>query len=272
MTFWEKPNQPPRPWEQPAQEVVLDEDAVAELQEDPNIDIFEEEEEDTALLMADAGLRLEQGRLYQMIMTSDIFGETDADIRAIKNVQREIRRFVRDRMEIMLGIRQEQVAQQPAVSSPFNDMEVAALKMLASKVTKGATEAAPSSPGPAPQPKKDGITPVTGNLRTSASPVLSTPLRKEAKPKHQPKETPAPKQPAKSAVKSEESALKKPIDQMTPEELAAHNKAAEERSASNKAAMPNNLVPHPSPAQLEQMYTMQAGSRGIANPWRVNGQ
>ena len=41
----------------------------------------------------------------------------------------------------MLGIRQEQRGTQVAVvSSPFNDLEVTVLKMLASKMSKGATE------------------------------------------------------------------------------------------------------------------------------------
>src|SRR5271165_487613 len=162
--FWIKnTNQPQKPWEQaPGQtaltdEVVLDEAAIAELQADPNLNIFEEEEEDTAAVMQDANLRLEMGRLYQMVLQNDIFADTNADPRAIKNVQREIRKLVRERMETMLGIRQEQVAQAPIISSPFNDLEVTALKMLASRISGGATDQLQSAPrdlGPQPPAKK----------------------------------------------------------------------------------------------------------------------
>ena len=57
---------------------------------------------------------------------------------------------------------------------------------------------------------------------------------------------------------------------MTPEELAAHDKAASERAARKHSALPATMVPHPSAAQLEQMYTMSAANLTVANPWRVN--
>src|ERR1700676_4339448 len=105
------------------------EEGVAEMQEsienlDEDTNVFQEEDEDTADIMNDANLRLEQGRLYKMVLQGDIFAETNADPKAIRNVQREIRKFVRERMETMLGIRQEVAVQNTIVSSPFNDMEV----------------------------------------------------------------------------------------------------------------------------------------------------
>jgi hypothetical protein len=230
--------------------MILDELAVAQIQEE-QYDVFEDDEEDTSSIMHDANLRLEQGRLYQMVLQGDIFADTNADPKAIKNVQREIRKYVRERMETMLGIRQEQ-AVETVVSSPFNDLEVTALKMLASRVSGGATEKVvkegPELP-PAP-PKKDGITSISGSLRPQ-----TTPLRKEVKPLQ--KSNPLKKSNPKSAIKEEESNLKKPIEEMTPEELAAHDKAALERRSRNYAAMPNNLVPHPSPQALEMLYTQQ---------------
>lgn len=237
-----------------AQPMELDEEVLQELQEDRNVDIFEEEEENTAELMADANLRLEQGRLYQMVLQGNIFADTNADARAIKNVQREIHKFVRERMEVMLGIRQEKV-QETVVSSPFNDLEVVALKMLADKVTKGATSAPQVQQAPVlpEKPKKDGITSISGNLRPNPSPLVKKELPKKPVVKQ--------KVPAKSALTKEdefESHLQKPIEEMTPEELAAHDAAALERRSRNYAKMPNNLVPHPDPASLQMLYTMQA--------------
>lgn len=258
MTFWEKnTNQSVKPWEQPAQQIVLDEQAVAAIQEDPNIDLFEEEDQDTAELMSDANLRLEQGRLYQMVLQGDIFADTNADPRAIKNVQREIRKYVRERMETMLGIRQEQQAQTTIVSSPFNDMEVTVLKMLASRASKGATESSQpqiqKESSPPPTPKKDGITSISGSLRPSAP----APLVSNKSPVQKKSVQPSLKSQAKSAIKAEESVLEKPIDQMTAEELAAHDAAALARRSKNYAAMPTNMVPHPSGAALEMLYATQ---------------
>ena len=212
--------------------------------------------------MNDANLRLEQGRLYQMVLQGDIFADTNADPKAIRNVQREIRKFVRERMETMLGIRQEQQAQQPIISSPFNDMEVTALKMVASKVTKGATEAQPQSVPQAPPatPKKDAISSISGELRPQAAkPAVTVP---KALPKVAPK--PQPAKPAKSAINAaSESSLQKPIEEMSPEELTEYNRAAEERSARKRAATPSNLVPHPTPQALEMLYTGMAQNMGV---------
>jgi hypothetical protein len=259
MSFWDKTvNQSQRIAEQPPmgadpQEFVLNEEAVAEIQGE-QYDVFDDDEESTVEIMGDANLRLEQGRLYQMVLQGDIFADTNADPKAIRNVQREIRKFVRERMETMLGIRQEQALQAPIISSPFNDLEVTALKMLASKISNGATE----NPTPREQlapaaPKRDGISSISGSLR----PQAPTPLSRTAKPMQKLPQKAASKLPAKSAIK-EDGNLTKAIEEMTPEELAAHDKAAQERALKKKADMPANLVPHPSAAALEQMYTVQA--------------
>jgi hypothetical protein len=252
--------------------VELDEVAMAELQEDPTMDIFDEEEEDTFGIMNDANLRLEQGRLYQMVLQGDIFADTNADPKAIRNVQREIRKFVRERMETMLGIRQEQQAMETIISSPFNDLEVTVLKMLASKMSKGETEKEPTKvaagPGlPPPTPKKDGINSISGNLRPQTTPLKANPTKplQKAQPK-------AAKAPARSAiVGNEETLLKKPIAEMNPQELLAYEADAAIRRSQNKSALPTNLIPHPSPQQLEAMYTAAANNKVIANPWRANG-
>lgn len=256
--FWQS-NQP----QQPTQEMVLDEQALTEIQGE-EFNIYEDEEEDTASLMVDANLRLEQGRLYQMVLQNDIFAETNADPRAIKNVQREIRKYVRERMETMLGIRQEaQVQIKEQVRHPaddLNDMEVAALKMVASKVTKGASESAPTQtvlPTVQIPTKKDGITAISGTVKQNSSVSQSKPAQKSV-----------PKQPLKGSPvsKTERSGLTKPIDQMSEKELADHNKAVEERQLKMRATA-QNAVPHPNAQQLEMLYTQiaGAGAAGIVN-------
>ena len=108
------------------------------------VDLFPDgdpdEEEDYSAVLNDANLRIEQGRLYQMIMNHDIFQNMDAEPRAVQNVQREIRKFARERMEIMLGMRKETtVVERLEIDFPFNALEVEVLKQLAFTATKGAS-------------------------------------------------------------------------------------------------------------------------------------
>lgn len=272
MSFnWENKNVSPISFS-PESPMEMNEEVVDNIMEDPETNLFDEEEADTAELMTDANLRLEQGRLYQMIMKHDLFGETDADPKAIRNVQREIRKFVRERMETMLGIRQEILSQTPIISSPFNDLEVTMLKMVASKASGGRTEQlpAPVIPQTPAAPKKDGISTISGTLRpNSPTPLSRAPSKPLPKPQAKPKPV------AKSALSSkpEESALQKPIDQMSPEELAAHDKAALERRSRNYAAMPTNLVPHPTPQALEMMYSGMVNTGNVSlssnRPYRL---
>jgi hypothetical protein len=103
-------------------------------------------------------------------------------------------------------------------------------------------------------------------------PTTTTPLKANpTKPiqKAQPK---ANKAPAKSAIiGDDETLLKKPIAEMTPQELLAYETDAAVRRSQNKSALPTNMVPHPSPQQLEMLYTAAAANKTIANPWRANG-
>ena len=274
MSFWETTSQPgqnvrntkqAKPWEQPetyvqvSSPMKLDEEALAEIQEE-QYDVFEEEEDDMSSVLNSANKRLECGRLFEMIIKNNIFGETDADPDAIKTVERLMRNFAKNQLEIMLGMRQEQTPQVAIISSPFNDMEVEVLKLLASKMSKGATENHEQAPPPSlvqAPPKRDGISAINGTVR----PKTTTPLKREVKAVQR---KPVPTPPAtngrplketkpNSAPEEEVSALQKPIDQMTPEELVAYDKIASAKSLKKYATMPNNLVPHPT--NLESFYT-----------------
>jgi hypothetical protein len=273
MSFWDTTSQPgqnirntkqAKPWEQPetyiqeSSPMELDEQALAEIQEE-QYDVFEEEEDDMSSVLNSANKRLECGRLFELIIKNSIFGETDADPDAIRTVERLMGNFAKNQLELMLGMRQEQTPQVAIISSPFNDMEVEVLKLLASKMSKGATENHEPAPAPLVQspPKRDGISTINGTVR----PKTSTPLRRDVNPvvkQRMPKPNPKPNAPLaeKKIVDSfveEVSALQKPIEQMTPEELVAYDKASSARSLKKYATMPNNLVPHPT--NLEAFYS-----------------
>lgn len=101
----------------------------------------DQEEEDLSDVLNDASLRLEQGTLYKLLLNSNIFDEIDADPKAVQNVQRELRKFAKERMEIMLGMKRETaVVEHLEIDFPFNKTEVEVLKALAKTATKGTSE------------------------------------------------------------------------------------------------------------------------------------
>lgn len=89
-----------------------------------------------------ARIRLEQGRLYEMLIKHNLFDGVDAMPQAVVKVQSEIKEFIIERLEILLGMKSEKQKEvhQIIKESQFNELEVQALKMIASKVTKGASE------------------------------------------------------------------------------------------------------------------------------------
>lgn len=228
----------------PSQNVSFQQEVYEEeTMEVPPID---EEEEDYTAVLSDAKLRLEQGSLYQMVMNQDLFQDMDFDPRAVKNVQREIRKFAKERMEIMLGMRQE-VQQNTQVVSPFNDLEVTILKKLASAASKGATESVEANKQSAPLNKKTGLTPISSKL-------TSQPKKEVTKLVATPK-APLVRQ-AQTKPKEDYKPLAKSPYEMTPEELLEANRAAAERYT--KRAKGTGSLPMPSIDQEEMLHTQRA--------------
>lgn len=165
-----------------------------------------EEEDDFTAVLNDANLRIEQGRLYQMIMNHDLFDGMESDPKAVHNVQREIRKFARESMEVMLGMR-ETTPVHAAIASPFNDLEVDILKKIASKATNGATESAEANEVAAvvkQAPKRQTINTIGG----------STALKKSAAPQQKVQT----KLPTKAATPIKRTKLDLTIDQICAEE------------------------------------------------------
>ncbi len=137
-------------------------------------EVEQDEEEDYADVLSNARLRLEQGKLYEMLMNHNIFDGLEADERAMKSVSKEIKKFAQERMELMLGMRQT-VGTTPANSFPveafpFNQLEVEVLKSLAAAATKGASrESDAFVPETQPQARK------TLNPLGSRQPVKQAP-------------------------------------------------------------------------------------------------
>lgn len=90
----------------------------------------EDEEELDDNYMHQVDERLEVTTHYRILLQGSLF---DSDSPAARIVEKEVRRFVRNRVEILLGIRREAEVHGPAapVSLPFTEAEITALKALA---------------------------------------------------------------------------------------------------------------------------------------------
>lgn len=229
----------------------------------------EDEDDDFTEVLSDARLRLEQGKLYEMIMNHDLFSGVEADPRAAKSVQKQIRNFARERMEIMLGIRQESVVSNAVVQSPFTSIEVQALRDIAAKLitANGMKEedypeetavSAPSLP-----PKKKTLNTI-GSQKTKpiVKPVAkkTEPIKRQAKPKiNLPPE-----------MEPDYEPLSKPIHEMTPQELAERDRQATERQKNRLVITPKSQRQE-WPSYEQQVAIAQSQvSRAVGTPTKGN--
>lgn len=244
----------------------------------------EDEEHDSAVVLTDARLRLEMGKLYELIMKHDLFEGVDSDPKAMKTVQKEIRAYAQERMEIMLGMRQEKTETQnsfPMELFPFNSLEVEVLKALAATATKGESrDAEPlnlSDSKPAPRTTLNPI----GSRGSKPAPAPKAPAKKlQSKP-----QVPVKRAEANAKIQrilEEEGLTMEEIDQvfdpnhkqldrkrlakMTEDEIIERNRQA---SLRNKRAENPAAAPMPTPEQLEQVYMQRSTTAEAQNPaWR----
>ena len=100
---------------------------------------LEEEEQD---IVGEAMIRLEQARLYDMLIKHNFFDGVEANKIALENVQNELKTYIVGRLQVLLGIAQDTTLepQSMRIEMPFNRLEIQALKDLAYKLTKGASQ------------------------------------------------------------------------------------------------------------------------------------
>jgi len=233
----------------------------------------DDDDDDFTEVLSDARLRLEQGKLYEMVMNHGLFDGVEADPRAAKSVQKQIRKFAKEQMEIMLGMRQEQtLANNAIVSSPFNDLEVTILKKLASAASKGATEseeAQVQTPTPVQaQPQKKKTLNSIGN-KPQAKPQPKS-IQKRVEPIQR---TAKPKLDLPPEFEPDYEPLSKPVHKMTAAELAERDRQAAERQKARTSAMPANRAPYPDYATREMLAMSQANrATGGAGMSAFNGK
>jgi hypothetical protein len=166
---------------------------------------------DDSNLLETATVRLEMARLYEMVLKTNFFDGLDADPRAVSKVMKEFKEFTMDRLEILLGMKQEKqkTAAPIEVKLPFNELEISSLKDLAFKLTKGETakyDVLTSSP------KTGGLKPLSQVLNKPTPKPIYKPALKRPQPS---RPAPRPTAPLKS---------KKQIHEMNENELRERNK------------------------------------------------
>jgi hypothetical protein len=163
----------------------IDDTVIENIQGESAFDLNEEE----VSVVYNARLRLEQARLYEMLINHNLFEGVDADANAIKNVQNELKEYIVYRLEILLGLRKTKVVNRESTESNestdarLNDVEVDFLKQLAYKGTRGASILQAPEEQPRQQPVLNTI-PSSGTksnkLRTLANPKPQAPIKKIA--------------------------------------------------------------------------------------------
>jgi hypothetical protein len=219
----------------------------------------EEEEQDDSAILTNARLRLEQGKLYEMLMTSNIFEGFEGDDQAIKNVHRELKRFAKDRMEVMLGMKQPE--QQLPTKGQFSTLEVNVLKTLAAKLSGGQT----TSLVKAEVSKTNTLKPISVAPKSNKA-LLKEVVTKSA-PKPQPKQEAkaapkAPTQPSKSTtpqVDPKLAAMK--IEDMTYDQKIEYNRQKSALYQSRKTVKIEGAIPMPSSEAMLQIYASRAGNK-----------
>jgi hypothetical protein len=232
---------------------------------DSDLDLFPDgdpdEDEDYESVLNDARVRLEMGRLYDMIMNHELFKDVDADPNAARSVQKQIRKFAKEQMEIMLGMRKEtSKVERLEIDFPFNQVEIDFLKQLAYKGTKGASE---TSDNYVPEVKK--VTEEIENVpkrKTLNSIGPGAAARKPIQTKLQAKPSaPIERQKVERRLPPEFEEDYKPLQkdpsQMDADELIARNKEATARQRGKKSVKASGGLPQPTVEQEEMLYTQR---------------
>lgn len=195
-------------------EIQSDEDD-DEYELDEMDELFSDDDEDSHSLIGEAKTRIEQARLYELLLEHDLFDGVDAIPQVVSTVQKEIKNFIEERYLILSGVKSEREAEvHHVIQEPqFNDLEVKVIKKLALKVSKGMTENAPTS-----EPEVSELNVVKPKAPQKGLNTLGK--KKKAKKKSKPLR----KQPTKKAIANKRKIKKEMAEtstkDMTAEEVA----------------------------------------------------
>jgi hypothetical protein len=190
------------------------EELLDDIEEESAFDLDIEE----STVVYNARLRLEQAKLYEMLINHNLFDGVDASDQAIVNVQNELKEYIVYRLKILLGMNppKQVTAEQIEIELPFNDIEVDFLKQLAYKGTHGQ-----SAEGSSIVTQTNTLTPVSKTKKPNLKPLVSKPVKKAVQKKPTKQKTVtrkapiAPKLTAKPTVTTKAPVRKKTVKKKT---------------------------------------------------------
>lgn len=201
-------------------------------------------EEET--LLGSAMIRLDQARLYEMLVKHNLFEGVDANPIALKAVQKEIKTFIMDRLEILLGLKADKQSQ--PLLSVFNDLEIQTLKDLAFAASKGATRQEQKL-----TPSRTTLKPLSSGTQTSRT--APTPVARPVKPINNREIR------TKKTTKSNNDfpPLNKNVSEMTSDELLERARISSDIYKGRTAVNPQALPPPTFEQQMLQYSTILSG-------------
>jgi hypothetical protein len=155
---------------------------------------LDEELDDTGY-MTEVDKRIEVTNYYRELLRSPLFG---VSTEAARIVERKVRLFVKEQLEILLGMRRPDepaVKVPPPPPLPFSELQVTALQVWANKLLSK-PEVAPAAPPPKPEPQVRTVAPPA---QKPVAPVVNRPA--PAAPSATAKKPPT-KSPVKPAAKA----------------------------------------------------------------------
>ena len=147
-----------------------------------------EAQDDVDAEMAAVEERLAIAQYYRLLLNDTLFNDASA---AASQVEKEVRAFVRSRLEVLMGVKPEKKAAPVPVQLPFSTAQLEVLKKVADKVLDaeargGFKPTQPVAPVQAPPPTLNKVTPPQPSVRQQAT--VPAP-----KPQAQPARVPAAK-------------------------------------------------------------------------------
>lgn len=151
----------------------------------------EEPEMDMSDIRSEVQTRIQKAKLYDLILSQPLFSDDDSD--AAYEVEQEFRAFAEERLQILLGMKQEVQKVEPV--NPFDMDQEEILRQLADRllakphligVLAGSTSAQPklntvqTQTTPAPQPKPEP--PKQPKLNTVQTAKVQQPAKKRGRP------------------------------------------------------------------------------------------
>jgi hypothetical protein len=202
--------------------------------------------------------RIEQAQLYKTLLTHDLFAQGSARPEVLEAVEREIRDFALNRLEVLVGVRPD--TQVPVkVESQFTEAQAEFLKSLADR---GLSRSATPSPVPQIQPVQVSK-PIMHQAETqSIAPKLT--------PRVQPVSTPVAAQPSRRpAVRRQPVAKSQPAAQQSKrkrsQNISVDGRDLAQVNNPNKIPMPTPELAnaHIAAQAAQNMPSLAGGEKGM---------